>query len=693
MKRSKRVLSFILALGLMLSLLPFGASAHEERLTTRFRSVNPVYAGILDESDLPQPTRLRSAGKRSAVHTTLEDAAADVREQLKNRAETVSFSVMSDEINDNIYSEIFDLAVAHTGVPTEGDYLLWQIGGILDGNGSRTDYDDGSCLYQYQIQFFYYTTHEQELELDARVSQALAEMQLEGMSREQKIRTIYDYVCRHVAYDNDHESDYMLQYTAYAALVNGTAVCQGYSVLLYRLLLEAGIDCRFIGGESDGVGHAWNIVKLGGTYYCEDSTWDSIMPEHIYELRGLDHFPSHTPDAEYADESFTAAYPTSFSDYNAGSAADQDGLTYIAAEGFAVVTECDVFLTGAKEIPPALGGAPVTEIGFRAFDRCTGLTAVSIPATVAAVDDYAFSGCAGLTDVWFGGTEAEWNAIAIGSHNEPLQQATIHYSEPAACQHSETAMSGVIDPTCTESGYTGDLVCVVCGEIVAVGETIPALGHVWDDGVVTQEPTAAAEGVKTFTCTVCGEKRTESIAKLVNPFKDVNESRFFFDAVLWAVSQEPQITSGYSDNTFRPDQTCTRAHVVTFLWRAKGCPEPESLVSPFKDVANTGIYYYKAVLWAAEQGITTGYSDGTFRPNDECIRSQIVTFLWRANSSPDPENTNNPFTDVPNGKFYTKAVLWAVENGVTTGYSDGTFRPDNECTRGQVVTFLYRASN
>jgi hypothetical protein len=232
--------------------------------------------------------------------------------------------------------------------------------------------------------------------------------------------------------------------------------------------------------------------------------------------------------------------------------------------------------------------------------------------------------------------------------------------------------------------------CSECG--AAKRETIPVNGiHVWDAGAITQEPTTTSEGVKTFTCTVCGETRTESIPKLVNTFKDFATSRFFFDAVLWAVSQDPQITSGYSDNTFRPDQVCTRAHVVTFLWRAKGCPEPESLVSPFKDVTNTSIYYYKAVLWAAEQGITTGYSDGTFRPNDECIRSQIVTFLWRANGSPDPENANNPFTDVSNGKFYTKAVLWAVENGITTGYSDGTFRPDDECTRGQVVTFLYRA--
>ena len=497
---------------------------------------------------------------------------------------------------------------------------------------------------------------------------------------------------------------FMPQWTAqaqfagyYAALANGTAVCQGYALLIYRLMLEAGIDCQYIRGVGNGGSHAWNIVKLGGIYYCEDATWDSIWTqsglEHAFELRGIDTFEDHTRGADYTAESFIAAYPTSDVDYVSGSAKDQDGFTYIVDQGSAVVTEYDVFHTGTAEIPTELGGRPVSAIGFRAFDRCSGVTSVAIPATVTAVDDYAFSGCTGLTDVWFGGTEADWNAVAIESHNEPLLNAAVHFAGPAACEHSETTTIGAVDPTCTETGYTGDTVCAACGEPISTGEVIPALGHSWDDGVVTQQPTGTAEGVKAFTCTVCGETRTESIPKLGNPFKDVATNRFFYDAVLWAVNQDPKITSGYEDDTFRPDQVCTRAHVVTFLWRANGCPEPESLVSRFKDVTNTSIYYYKAVLWAAEQGITTGYSDGTFRPNDECIRSQIVTFLWRANGSPDPENANNPFTDVPNGKFYTKAVLWAVENGITTGYSDGTFRPDDECTRGQVVTFLYRAYN
>ena len=273
-----------------------------------------------------------------------------------------------------------------------------------------------------------------------------------------------------------------------------------------------------------------------------------------------------------------------------------------------------------------------------------------------------------------------------------LQMDVVFYPvEAFVCDHASTETRGAVEATCTEDGFTGDVYCSVCGEKLADGEAIPALGHSWDEGVVTQRPTGAAAGVKTFTCTRCGETRTESIPKLVNPFVDVAAGKFYFEPVLWAFYSDPQVTSGVDATHFEPDRTCTRAHVVTFLWRANGCPEPQSLTSNFKDVKNTSKYYYKAVLWAAEQGITTGYNDGTFRPDDECTRGQVVTFLWRANGSPAPTSTTNPFSDVVNGKYYTTAVLWAVEQGITQGRTSTTFGPDDSCTRGHVVTFLYRA--
>ena len=182
-------------------------------------------------------------------------------------------------------------------------------------------------------------------------------------------------------------------------------------------------------------------------------------------------------------------------------------------------------------------------------------------------------------------------------------------------------------------------------------------------------------------------KATFSKIDVESTFDDVAEDAYYFVPVEWAV--EEGITSGTSATTFSPNASCTRAQAVTFLWRAAGSPEPESTEMPFEDVAD-GAYYYDAVLWAVENGITAGTSATTFAPNATCTRAQIVTFLWRSQKSPAGE-TVNPFADVAAGAYYYDAVLWAVENGVTAGTTATTFSPNNNCTRAQIVTFLYRA--
>ena len=171
-----------------------------------------------------------------------------------------------------------------------------------------------------------------------------------------------------------------------------------------------------------------------------------------------------------------------------------------------------------------------------------------------------------------------------------------------------------------------------------------------------------------------------------NPFVDVAEGRFYYKPVLWAV--ENNITAGMDATHFMPEMGCTRGQVVTFLWRAMGYPEPESGECPFVDV-KSGKFYYKAVLWAAEKGITAGMDATHFAPEDTVTRGQFVTFLWRAEGKPAASGSN-PFTDVNSGRFYYNAVLWAAQNGVTSGMTPNTFEPDRTCTRGQVVTFLYR---
>ncbi len=171
-----------------------------------------------------------------------------------------------------------------------------------------------------------------------------------------------------------------------------------------------------------------------------------------------------------------------------------------------------------------------------------------------------------------------------------------------------------------------------------------------------------------------------------NEFIDVPAGSYYYDAVLWAV--ENGITTGASASRFDPNGICTRAQAVTFLWRIAGSPAPRLRTMPFTDVP-AGSYYYDAVLWAVENGITEGTSDTTFSPNMTCSRAQIVAFLWRSEKSP-AAGTANPFADVKSTAYYADAVLWAVKENITKGTTSTTFSPDADCTRAQIVTFLWR---
>ena len=199
--------------------------------------------------------------------------------------------------------------------------------------------------------------------------------------------------------------------------------------------------------------------------------------------------------------------------------------------------------------------------------------------------------------------------------------------------------------------------------------------------------TKAVTSVKLTANTTVYAKWNQNGGTAQNPFVDVKEGAYYYDAVLWAVEQK--ITSGTSATTFSPDASCTRAQMVTFLWRAAGSPKVENGKNPFTDV-KADAYYYDAVLWAVEKGVTSGTSATTFSPDATVTRGQTVTFLYRNAGSPEVSGTM-PFTDVEADAYYAKAVQWAVQQKITTGTSETTFSPMSDCTRGQIVTFLYRA--
>lgn len=204
----------------------------------------------------------------------------------------------------------------------------------------------------------------------------------------------------------------------------------------------------------------------------------------------------------------------------------------------------------------------------------------------------------------------------------------------------------------------------------------------------------AYEEVLTFTC--YGETASETLTGVLTikvgenvTFTDVKSDDYFYDAVVWAVNEG--ITNGITTTTFCPDMSCDRAQVVTFLWRAAGEPTPTSSYMPFTDVDKDD-YYYEAVLWAVQEGITEGTSKTTFSPKMTVTRGQVVTFLWRALGE-KTVTTTNPFTDIQSSDYFYSAVLWAVKNDITNGMTTTTFMPEYGCTRGQIVTFLYRAYN
>ncbi len=248
--------------------------------------------------------------------------------------------------------------------------------------------------------------------------------------------------------------------------------------------------------------------------------------------------------------------------------------------------------------------------------------------------------------------------------------------------------------------------CITCGDMINSNPHgfenacdtdcecgyVRTTNHTYGEYVYNGDATAEKDGTKTCICSVCGHTETVTAVGTMwqNPFNDIKIKDFYYAPTLWAVAND--ITTGTSKTTFSPEEACTRGQIVTFLWRAAGYPEPEATTMPFTDVKNSA-YYRKAVLWAVENGITTGTSETTFSPNDPCTRGQIATFLWRANGKPALKSANMPFNDVAKKDFYYTAVLWAVENKITSGTSKTTFAPQDSCTRGQIVTFLYRAYN
>lgn len=286
----------------------------------------------------------------------------------------------------------------------------------------------------------------------------------------------------------------------------------------------------------------------------------------------------------------------------------------------------------------------VTTLGFHAF-AYSGLEKITIPSGITFIRQYTFLECPRLREITFAGSLEYVDGTAFSGYGITTVPLKIYFLADAP-----------------RMGIAPD---AMLNRDVSI--YYPS-SHPWNESAMQQ-----FGGNVTYHAYVA-------------PFYDVEPGRFYSKNIPWAY--ELGITSGITSTTFGPESPCTRGQVVTFLWRAMGKPAPGITESNFVDV-KPGAYYYKAMLWAVENGITAGIDSTHFAPDETVTRGQFVTFLWRAQGKPAGTG-ENPFNDVPSGKFYSKAVLWAAETGVTSGTGVGVFDPEGFCTRGQVVTFLKR---
>ena len=320
MKRKSFFLSLVFAMLFFL----FGGNVNVQAETTLepYTYINPVYKDVLSDA-LPEAITPYSLETPQNVSYTddVQQLAATLRQQMLNRTTTIhlyyhSNTAITQDSFDQLSDQFFNLAVAHTGNGKEGDYLRWHCEGWTLG----ASYSSASSGYNMDLTFtmYYLSDASQEAQMDQAVSSLISSLNLSGKSEYQKAKAIYDYMCSNITYDykNLNDPNYTLKFSAYAALINKTSVCQGYATLFYRLALEAGLDARVIAGVAGGGNHAWNIVKINGSYYNLDSTWDAGRDPYDYFLKNMDDFSDHDRNADYTASDFVTAYPMSATSYD-----------------------------------------------------------------------------------------------------------------------------------------------------------------------------------------------------------------------------------------------------------------------------------------------------------------------------------------------------------------------------------------
>lgn len=386
MKKKSFLLSFFIA---MLFLVLGSVDVKADETLEGYTYVNPMYEDLdcnqdfesdfepYSESDSVESEEedgIDTYDSRSVQYTSDKQSLIKTfRQQLVNRTETIDLyyhcnQQITQEFFNDLTAELFNGAVAHTGVGKEGDYIKWQYQAWFVNASFSTNRNGGYNMH-ITYSMSYLSDASQESQMNQAVSNVLKSLNLSNKTDYQKIKAIYDYMCSNITYDykNLNDNSYTLKHTAYAALINKTAVCQGYATLFYRLALEVGVDARVITGDSGGP-HAWNIVKLNGKYYNVDSTWDAGLSTYSYFLKNMNDFSGHTRYAEYQTSDFTSAYPMAEKSYSesgqepAEKEHDYGAPLYVWANDHKSITAARICKNDSSHIEQEVAEAEITVI-------------------------------------------------------------------------------------------------------------------------------------------------------------------------------------------------------------------------------------------------------------------------------------------------------------------------------------------
>ena len=441
-----------------------------------------------------------------------------------------------------------------------------------------------------------------------------------------------------------------------------------------------------------------SVTSIGWSafFYCKSLTSvtipDSVTSVGAYAFLGCTSLTSVT-----IPNSVTSIGGCAFDEcWSLTSVTIPDSVTSIGDSAFASCTS----LTSVT-IPDS-----VTSIGGGAFQGCISLTSVTIPVSVTSIGDGAFASCTSLTDVYYAGSEAQWKAISISSTgNNGLLTANIHYNYVS---HTHSYKAVVTAPTCTEKGYTTHT--CACGDSY-VDTYTDALGHAWDNGKVTKEPTETETGVKTFTCTRCGETRTETMPVIphVHSYKDVvtaptcTAKGYTTHTCACGDSYVDTYTDalGHAWDEGMVTKEATETTQGSMTYTCTRCPATKRDILPasglvatavYNDVKNDTSWFYPGVQYCLSYGLMSGMGNGSFAPGEYTTRAQVAQILYNLHGNPEVSG-GTPFTDVPEGAWYQKAVTWAHSVGIVNGVTATTFSPNANITRQDFVLMLMRYLN